>query len=88
MKPEILWAILITANAIVNIPFVVYLFKHRKPDMAVLSQFQATVDQLNELVPQIAALKANSTSPQDVADTLTAVQSAVTAIQTAVEGPQ
>lgn len=90
-QQQIIWIAIGVFLFVVNLPFVAYLLLNRKTDMAVLSQFQPVIDELNAAVTAIqglhGALPPGAASAQDVADTLAAVQTAADAVKTAAQLP-
>lgn len=88
-REQTIWAIIAATILILNLPligYVRYLFIQRKIEM-VIAEFQTVLDQLNNLVAPVTALKAaadaGSVSVQDVTDTVSALQTAVNSVAAA-----
>lgn len=83
---QLVWAALIAANLLVNLPFAYHHLTKGKTTM-ILAQFQPVIDQLNASAAAITAAteaQAGSVPAQDVADTLTAVQAGADAVKAAI----
>lgn len=94
-QSQIIWAALIGSALIVNLPligYLRYLFIAGKIQM-VLTEFQSVLDQLNALVAPVTTLKAAADAgstgpqPQDITDTVAALQTAVNAVASAAGQP-
>ncbi len=90
-NPQIIWLLLIVSATIINLPligYIRYLIIAGKIEM-VLTEFQGLLDKLNALVAPVTALKATADGaataiqPQDLQDTLAALDAAVNAISAA-----
>lgn len=86
---QIIWAVLIAAFAVVNLPLLFHLLKGQTP-MAVDPRVQTALDEINASVAALpaklaeAAASGNAQAAQDATDTAAAVQAAADALKTAV----
>lgn len=85
MSPAFLFVV-IALFAVANLPTLIYLIKHRRTPMPVLSQFQPIVDELTTLTAAVSALKdqaSNAPAALDLTDTAAALQAAADGLKSA-----